>query len=346
MRQPQMRPPDGEPNKQTQGAIKEGRSRARGTALRLVQRASGDGTQRWHLSRHLLHKMRHGLCQLRLRAEQSRYRAAAGASRGPAQGLPIDRRIPRGGRNNIYGSAKVGQGELCRANRYELGAGTFWQAGAMSVQTELPKRKSASHGEAGYPRRAFDFYPTEPWVTEALCREVEFDRGIVWEPACGDGRMARVLDKWSTEVVASDITDHGYGERGIDFLNSESREWLRSVHGGTLFTIITNPPFDLAKQFIARALELTKAAKGKVAVVQRHEFDAPATNRPLFELPFAAKLILHKRPRWADGTNGAPRYPFAWYLWDWRHQGPPITRWLPDPDKPQVAALFDTGAAR
>lgn len=202
---------------------------------------------------------------------------------------------------------------------------------------EFPTRKSASHGEAGYERRAFDFYPTEPWVTEALCKAVEFDnRGILWEPACGDGRMAKVLDKWHPAVVASDIADHGYGETGRDFLDPETAAWLRGRRAGPIAAIVTNPPFDLAREFIARAVELTRPAEGKVAIVQRHEFDAPKTNRPLFERAFAAKLILHKRPRWIDqisaGNQTGARFPFAWYLWDWRHQGEPVLRWLPDPD--------------
>lgn len=205
----------------------------------------------------------------------------------------------------------------------------------MSGETRID-RKSASHGEAGYPRAAFDHYPTELWVTEALCRAVEFEtHGLIWEPACGDGRMAKVLQKWHSSVVASDIVDHGYGDTGIDFLDHGALNWLRSVRDEPVVAIVTNPPFALARRFIVRALEITKQAQGIVAMVQRHEFDAPASNRPLFEPPYAAKLILHKRPRWSDGPDKAsPRFPYAWYLWDWRHQLPPITRWLPDPDKP------------
>lgn len=211
--------------------------------------------------------------------------------------------------------------------------------------TVIADRKSASHGEAGYPRRAYEFYPTEPWVTEALCRDVEFETDqLVWEPACGDGRMAKVLHKWSAAVVASDIVDHGYGDRGHDFLDPATLTWLRSVRNTPIGAIVTNPPFgSLAVRFIQRALQLTRETRGKVAMLQRHDFDAAATRRPLFEAPFAAKLILHKRPLWIDdvpddatvkagGKPASPRFPFAWYLWDWRHSGPPVIRFLPDPD--------------
>jgi hypothetical protein len=203
---------------------------------------------------------------------------------------------------------------------------------------EVVERKSASHGEAGYPRAAFDFYPTEPWVTRALLQAVDLvhlgDIGdpkrtaTVWEPACGDGRMARVLIEAGYHVFASDIADHGYGRIGVDFLQCLTLPAPEPPCGA----IVTNPPFGLAKRFIAKALDMTLPWGGKVAMVQRHEFDAPFGNRPLFEPPFAAKLVLHKRPRWSDDDKASPRFPYAWYLWDWRHQGPPVLHWLADPD--------------
>jgi hypothetical protein len=206
-------------------------------------------------------------------------------------------------------------------------------------EARQPERKSASHGEAGYERRERDAYFTEPWVTEALCQAVEFDnRGILWEPACGDGRMAKVLDRWHPAVVASDIADYGYGAPGHDFLRPEAVDWLGKTHAGRIAAIVTNPPFDQAIAFITRALELTRPAQGKVAILQRHEFDAPAKHHALCDRhPFVCKMVLHKRPRWMAGDKASPRFPYAWFLWDWRQPEPLATRYLPDPNKPRSA---------
>ena len=217
-----------------------------------------------------------------------------------------------------------------------------------------PERKSASHGEAGYERKERDFYPTEPWVTRALIAAVDLypwsvndrpwpikpgESAWVLEPACGDGRMAETLREAHYLVYPSDIHDYGYqrddgGHRLLDFLRDQP-----GIREGHIAAIVTNPPFDQAVQFILRALDLVKPQLGKVAILQRHEFDAPAKNHPLFKPPFAAKLVLHKRPWWVERKPGddGPRFPYAWYLWDWRHQGPPILRYLPDPDKPAKA---------
>jgi hypothetical protein len=219
------------------------------------------------------------------------------------------------------------------------------------------QRKSASHGEAGYERAERDFYPTEPWVTRALLNAVEFGEPgaprvdvIIWEPACGDGRMARPLDYAGYRVFASDIHYYGWP----DAANDLGREWpggnepldfLRDAPPIVPDAIITNPPFDLAPEFIRKAIEHTADQFGKVAILQRHEFDAPRVNHPLFSrpygCPFAAKLVLHKRPRWSDEDKASPRFAYSWYLWDWRYVGPPTIRFLPDPDKaPQEGLLL------
>jgi hypothetical protein len=69
----------------------------------------------------------------------------------------------------------------------------------------------------GYERQDQEFYPTPAWVTEALLRRVRLPKGV-WEPCCGDGAMAQVLEALGHPVVGTDLVDRGYGETGRDFL--------------------------------------------------------------------------------------------------------------------------------
>ncbi len=91
-------------------------------------------------------------------------------------------------------------------------------------------------------RREHDFYPTAPEATLALLKKEQRHLeayGTVWEPACGDGAIAKLLPG---NVIATDLIDRGYGTLA-DFLTSPKRAPA----------IVTNPPFKLARQFIEHA---------------------------------------------------------------------------------------------
>lgn len=183
-------------------------------------------------------------------------------------------------------------------------------------------------GESGFERVEGDRYWTEPWVTQALLDAVKF-RGLVWEPACGRGDMADVLTNAGYSVMVSDIAGDSLGCR-----NAARADFLaHSSPGDALFSIVTNPPYALAEEFIRHALELTARASGMVAMLLRNEYDCAAGRRYLFEQEaFAAKRVLTKRPRWVDDLDqpsASPRHNFAWYVWDHHHSGPARIEWLP-----------------
>ena len=98
-----------------------------------------------------------------------------------------------------------------------------------------------SQRDSGYARKANECYETPEWVTEALLPHLE-PGCTVWEPACGSGKMARVLTR-EHPVIATDTT------RGMDFFDTLTTGWQ---------AIVTNPPYDRAVEFIERSLDLTK----------------------------------------------------------------------------------------
>ena len=112
----------------------------------------------------------------------------------------------------------------------------------------------------GYERQDRDFYPTPAWVTEALRRRVRLPTGI-WEPCCGNGAMAQVLEGHGHRVVGTDLVDRGYGEAGRDFL-------VETQLPDGVAAIVTNPPYGRRLfEFVDRALELTRLVGGTVAIL-------------------------------------------------------------------------------
>lgn len=118
---------------------------------------------------------------------------------------------------------------------------------------------------------------------------------------------------------------HGHSRRmPIDFLKAED------VPDFDVDAIITNPPYARAYEFIEHALKLMNP-NGVVAMLLRTDFDHAKTRQHLFAgcHAFAKKLVLTKRIQWFADSKGQPSFNHAWFIWDWKHKGPPILAYGP-----------------
>jgi hypothetical protein len=177
-----------------------------------------------------------------------------------------------------------------------------------------------SQRESGYERKERDLYETPEWVTEALLPYLPGGLKTIWEPACGPGKMVRVLRAAypAAEVLASDV-DPGDGHTTADFLAENSH-----IAHFPIDAIVTNPPYAQAEQFIVRALDLAKAGLGVAAMLLRVDFDSAKSRRYLFadHHAWSKKIVLVDRIRWFKGES-SPSFNHAWFMWDWKHEGPP-----------------------
>jgi hypothetical protein len=172
-------------------------------------------------------------------------------------------------------------------------------------------------------REKDDFYATPTRSTEALLRAEQFE-GAVWEPACGDGAIAKVLSAAGHEVVATDLVDRGYGQPGVDFLME---------HRALAPNIITNPPFKLANDFARNALRLTV---GKVALLLKVGFLEGKGRHDLYDTaPFARLWVFRERQTFLKGgsapvtmNGGGGMIAYGWFIWDHAHKGAPTLGWL------------------
>lgn len=196
-------------------------------------------------------------------------------------------------------------------------------------------RKVPEVSNLGYERKPADLYETrEEWITEGLIKHIvkppfnlipDKKKTLVWEPACGSGKMAKVLNR-HFYVSATDLYDYGYGEGGHDFF-----EWQQSC----VDAIITNPPYSMATEFLAHALKLIEPIQGVVCMLMRQDFDSASTRKHLFEghSAFAKKLTLTSRPWWFEKKLGdkQPFFNYAWYCYSWKHTGPPTLGYIHKP---------------
>ena len=155
-------------------------------------------------------------------------------------------------------------------------------------------------------RHPNDFYPTPPWVTQAVMPYVM--RNIVWhEPACGDGAICKVLSESHVEYSFSDLNGAPIGMEGVNFLRDNT---LR--HG-----IVTNPPFSLAFEFCKHAVNHAP----HVFMLLRLNFLASQTRSEWFKRHEPGALfVLSRRPSFtSNGKTDSTDY--AWFYWGPEHKG-------------------------
>ena len=130
----------------------------------------------------------------------------------------------------------------------------------MSCLYPHAQRSPSRVGARPSPQRApNEYYPTPPEATRALLAAETFE-GSIWEPACGEGWMAKELSKAGYFVIATDLIDYGFGEGGLDFLHAE-RPMAKHI--------VTNPPYGsgLGDKFLRQALAMIEQTGGRVAML-------------------------------------------------------------------------------
>jgi hypothetical protein len=167
------------------------------------------------------------------------------------------------------------------------------------------------------PRRTDDFYPTgQPDAIRALmARDGARIRacGSVWEPAVGDGALAREMESMGLPVHGSDIVDRGW-------TGTELRSFF-DFSRAPAPAIITNPPFNLinARDGHGAWLRHTLAMPDWTYCALLLSWDWPAARANglgalLDAQPFSWCYLM----RWKlDFTGeGNPAQRNAWFVWD------------------------------
>lgn len=170
---------------------------------------------------------------------------------------------------------------------------------------------SAVMQQRAEPHDSLDDFPTPPWATRALC-EWLWGHAILdtcREPAANRGHMVRPLREYFQRVEASDVHDYGAGFPARDYLfgpDPEPVDWT-----------ITNPPFRLAEEFVARALRTSRQG---VAVIVRSAFlEGIGRHERLFSktppsviLQFTERVVMHKGKLTATGSTATA---YCWLIW-------------------------------
>jgi hypothetical protein len=167
-----------------------------------------------------------------------------------------------------------------------------------------------------------DWYCEPKWCSERLFAEEEFEGGV-YDPCCGTGRVVVAALKAGLKAYGSDLVDRGWDSTRTPY------DFLAGQHERH-HNIVCNPPFDLARPFAMRALNL---ADRKVAMI----FPTARLNaaRWLQKTPLMRIWLMTPRPSMPPGSvilagekPGGGKTDFCWLVWSQGHIGRPEIGWL------------------
>lgn len=147
----------------------------------------------------------------------------------------------------------------------------------------------------------------------------------IWEPACGAGHIAMVLEEHGYNVKATDLVWRGYGEKdSYDFVANQNK-----FDGD----IVTNPPYKIALDFVKASLEAVPAGN-KVAMFLKLLFLEGKARKKFFE-ENPPRTVYVSSSRLNCAKNGDfVSYPYnsavayAWFVWEKGYKGPTEIKWI------------------
>lgn len=172
-------------------------------------------------------------------------------------------------------------------------------------------------------REENDYYATEPKAIKLLLEMEEFNEWV-WEPACGEGHISKVLQE-KHFVVSTDLINRGFGTQQ-NFL-----EVVEKWDGD----IITNPPYKYATEFIQKALEIIPEGN-KVAMFLKVQFLEGKARKKLFSIypprtvyVASSRLMCAKNGLFEEALKGGgSAVAYAWFVWHKGFKGDTIIKWF------------------
>ncbi len=194
-------------------------------------------------------------------------------------------------------------------------------------------------------RQKEDFYATNPKALLLLLESLKEDGIIInkniWECACGEGHLSKVLINKGYNVKSSDIFNRGFGDV-FDFLKG------KNVYEGD---ILTNPPFILAEDFFKKGIETLKKGN-KLLLFLKVQFLESETRYKLFKKYPPKYVYLYSSRQQCSMDGDFKKYKaltqfYTWFIWEKGYIGETLLRWIKPklkqesifPPKPEVMGI-------
>ena len=172
-------------------------------------------------------------------------------------------------------------------------------------------------------REQNDYYATDPKAMELLLKHERFNNNI-WEPACGEGNLSKVLKAHGYNVYSTDLIDRGYQDKQLDFLKGEYE-----FNGD----IITNPPFKYMNEFVLNSLEAIPFGNKVSMFLKISQLSGKKRFKEIYS-KFPPYRVYVLTGRIACSKNNTPdgfkhrAIDYVWMIWEKGKLGPTELKWI------------------
>lgn len=166
--------------------------------------------------------------------------------------------------------------------------------------------------------KTFEHYETPKWAVKSILDKELLTRCVL-EPCVGNGVIVNEINKYyglnTLDITTNDIYDWGFNP----YLKTNFLEMNRPFGGD--FTVIMNPPFSLATQFVEKCLDEWNVRK--VICFQRFAWRESATRRDFWDKypPNRIYICGNRATCWRadipkEERKSGSTTAHAWYVWE------------------------------
>ena len=167
----------------------------------------------------------------------------------------------------------------------------------------------------GGKRIRADFYQTPVSVIKNFLAHHKVQSGNILDPSAGSGNFAKAIKSmgYTNPITSIEIRREEYetlkqfgGVFIEDFLNWHPDKEYK--------TIITNPPYSIALDFLKKSFEIAGATTEIIMLLRLAFLESKKRFNFWQHHPVNRLYVLSRRPSFTEGGTDATAY--AWFVWD------------------------------
>lgn len=175
-------------------------------------------------------------------------------------------------------------------------------------------------------RQENDLYCTDPNAVEWLLQLEDIPKDkVVWECAAGKEHISNVFKEHGYIVRTTDLIQYSPHIETLDFLSPDNNQAMDC-------TIVTNPPYKYAQQFVEKAFSLVNEGN-KVIMFLKIQFLEGKQRRLLFDnhppktIWVSSSRISCAKDGEFDKYNGSALC-YCWFVWEKGYNGDTVVKWF------------------